>query len=89
MERTKTYIHTYSMLLMRDRGLSQTRLAQMAGCTVPMINQILLGKRVSGPVQMVVAQALGCPTWDALSDAAESFSQFFSMMYNHPTGGRI
>ncbi|PKL14781.1 MAG: hypothetical protein CVV52_00315 [Spirochaetae bacterium HGW-Spirochaetae-8] len=85
MNKTKTFIHTYAMLLLRDRGLSQTKLAEMAGCTVTTINQILLGKRVSGPVQMVIAQALGYPTWIFLAEAAERFSHIFAQMYNHPT----
>ncbi len=85
MEKKKTYVHTYSMLLMGELGLSQTALAAKAGVTVTTINQILLGKRVSASVQQVIAESLGFESWALLDNAAIHFSDLFASMYNRPT----
>lgn len=81
----KTYIHTYSMLLLGERNLSQTALAAKAGTSVPLINQVLLGKKTSAPAQAVIATALGYESWEALDSAALLFSDLFASMYNYPT----
>ncbi len=85
MERKKTYVHTYAMLLMGEQGLSQTALAVKARVTVTTINQILLGKRVSASVQQVIAESLGFDSWALLDNAALHFSDLFASMYNRPT----
>lgn len=81
----KTYVHTYVMLLLGEFNLSQTALAHKAGCSVQMINQVLLGKKISAPAQGVIAASLGYSTWDKLESAALIFSDLFASMYNGPT----
>lgn len=81
----KTYIHTYTMLLLGEHNLSQTALAHKAGCSVQMINQVLLGKKISAPAQAVIATSLGFDTWSDLASAALIFSDLFASMYNYPT----
>lgn len=88
MMNRKTYVHTYVMLLLRDKGLSQVSLAEKAACSAPAINQILLGKRVSARIQQDIAEALGYPSWKRLDDAALFFSDNFKTMYNRPTPQR-
>jgi transcriptional regulator with XRE-family HTH domain len=73
------------MLLMGERGLSQTVLARRAGVSVQFVNYILLGKKVSAPVQTVIASSLGFESWERLSSAALMFSDNFANMYNVPT----
>ena len=81
----KTYVHTYVMLLLGERNLSQTALAAKAGCAVQAVNQVLLGKSVSTHVQSVIATSLGYESWQALDSAALIFSDLFSSMYNYPS----
>lgn len=81
----KTYIHTYVMLLLGERNLSQTALATKAGTSVPLINQVLLGKKMSAPAQLVIATTLGFESWASLDSAALLFSDLFASMYNYPT----
>lgn len=81
----KTYIHTYAMLLMSERGLSQTALAERAGVSLVTVNQILLGRRVSARVQESIAISLGFSNWESLESAAAHFSELFSSIYNRPT----
>ena len=88
MERKKTYVHTYAMLLMGEKGLSQTALAAKAGCSVPFVNYILLGKRVSAPVQNVISVTLGYRDWDDFTNAALHFSDLFASMYNYPSSDK-
>ena len=81
----KTYIHTYVMLLLGERNLSQTALAAKAGTSVQLINQVLLGKKISAPAQLVIAATLGYESWQALESAALLFSDLFASMYNYPS----
>ena len=81
----KTYIHTYVMLLLGEHNLSQTALAEKAGCSVQMISAILLNKKISAPVQAVIATTLGFESWASLDSAALLFSDLFASMYNYPT----
>ncbi len=85
MELKKTYIHTFAMLLMGEKGLSQTGLAEVANVGVPFLNQVLLCKKTSAPVQEVIATSLGFENWKRLDQAALLFSDNFSNMYNLPT----
>ena len=86
--RKKTYIHTYVMLLLRDKGLSQTALAIDAGCSLQAVNQVLLGKSESAQIKSLIAHTLGYDSWQRLSDAALFFSDNFASMYNYPTEQR-
>lgn len=81
----KTYIHTYVMLLLGEHNLSQTALAVKADCSVQLINQVLLGKKMSAPAQAVIATTLGFESWESLDSAALLFSDLFASMYNYPT----
>lgn len=86
--RKKTFVHTYVMLLLRDRNLSQTALAEKYGCSLQAINQVLLGKSDSAQIKAHIAKTLGYDSWQRLSDAALFFSDNFSTMYNYPTAQR-
>ncbi len=81
----KTYVHTYVMLLLGEHNLSQTALANKAGCSVQMISAVLLNKKISAPVQAVIATSLGYESWETLASAALIFSDLFSSMYNAPS----
>ncbi len=83
-KKTKTYLHTYAMLLMGERGLSQTALAEKAGVSVVTVNQILLNRRVSARVQELIATSLGFSSWGELDSAALHFSDLFASMHNRP-----
>ncbi|AEC02056.1 helix-turn-helix transcriptional regulator [Parasphaerochaeta coccoides] len=88
MKRTKSYIHTYTVLILGEKGLSQTELARRIGCTPPALNQILLRKTVARDLQEKIARALNFTSWEELENKAEWFSELFSSMYNRPTSAK-
>lgn len=81
MSKKKSHVHTYAMLLLGDRKLSQTRLAQLCGCDVSMINRILLGTKTSMAIEAKIASELGFKSWKALEREAEFFQQMFVSMH--------
>lgn len=85
IERPRTYVHTYAMVLMGEQGKSQTSLAAAAGVSLAMVNAVLLGKRTSAAVQQVIAEELGFMDWAHLEDTSFQFSNLFSVMLNRPT----
>lgn len=80
----KPYIHTYCMLMLGDRGISQTRLAKDIGVSMEMVNQVLMGKRTSAKVQKAIAHAIGLTSWAEVEERAARFSELFSTMKNTP-----
>lgn len=81
MSKKKSHIHTYAMLLLGDRKLSQTRLAELCSCDVSMINRILLGTKTSMAIEAKIASALGFRSWKELERESELFQQMFVSMH--------
>lgn len=88
MKRTKPYIHTYVVLVLGGKGLSQTELARRIGCSLPALNQVLLRKTVAKDLQEKIAHALDFPSWEELENKAEWFSELFTSMYNRPSSSK-
>lgn len=60
-------LHTYIMLELSKRGLSQTLVAKMCGCSVQFINLIITGRRTSTEIQNRLAiNVLGHRNWNHL-----------------------
>ncbi len=68
------------MLLLGDRHLSQTRLAEVCECDVSMINRILLGTKTSAAIELKIAKELGFRSWRELERESELFQQMFVSM---------
>ena len=74
----KPYIHTYCVMKISQKKLSQTALAAFCGCTVPAINQILTGKKSSDRLQEKIAKNLDHSSWQELVASAYEFSKYIS-----------
>lgn len=80
----KPYIHTYCVLMLGDRGISQTSIANRIGVSMEMVNQVLMGKKTSAKVQQAVAEALGLPSWGKVEERALLFADLLSTTMNRP-----
>jgi len=74
----KPYIHTYCVLKISQKKLSQTALAALCGCSISVINQIITGKRTSARVQEKIAKNLDHSSWQELVASAYEFSKYIS-----------
>lgn len=79
-----TYIHTFCMLRLRERGISLTGIANALGCTPQLVSQVLLGKDRSERVEYALARILGYPSWHDLDNAAKAFRTILPAIYNSP-----
>lgn len=68
-------LHTYITILISQRKLSQTFLAEVCGVSPAMVNQVIKGTRKSEALQETIAQILGFRSWNALFCAAYEFQE--------------
>lgn len=80
----KPYIHTYCVLMLGDRGISQTSIAANIGVSMEMVNQVLMGKKISTKVQQAIAEAIGLSSWQDVEERALLFADLLSVTTNHP-----
>ncbi|MGD1818242.1 MAG: helix-turn-helix domain-containing protein [Pleomorphochaeta sp.] len=69
-------LHTYCVMKISQMKLSQTALAALCGCSVPVINQIITGRRTSERIQGKIAKHLNHSSWDELVQTSELFGSF-------------
>ncbi len=86
---TSTYIHTFCMLRLRERGISLTGIANAIGCTPQLVSQVLLGKDRSERVEHALARIIGYPSWYDLDKAAQAFSAILPDIYNSPKPANV
>jgi predicted transcriptional regulator len=65
----ETHRIKYQMAL---KGITQSAIAKYAGCTQPMVSQVLHGGKQSKKVQKVLASSLGYESFDRLLDEMEA-----------------
>ncbi len=68
-------IHTYLVVEMAKRHLSQTLVAAMCGATPQMFNMVIRGVKKSAQLQLKIANLFGFPNWDLLYQAALKFQE--------------
>lgn len=86
---TTTYIHTFCMLRLREKGISLTGIANVIECTPQLVSQVLLGKDRSERVQYTIARILSYPSWYDLDKAAQAFSAILPDIYNSPKPANV
>lgn len=80
----KPYIHTYCVLMLGDRGISQSSIAAKLGTSITIVNQVLLGRKTSAKVQQAIAEAIGLSSWSEIEERALLFADLLSVTMNHP-----
>jgi transcriptional regulator with XRE-family HTH domain len=76
--------------LMRERGVSQRKLAEMAHTTYPYINRVLTGKVApSLPVCDRIAEAMGVELVDLLREAPRSVSEELAAAFRENVRARM
>lgn len=71
--RINNSLHTYIVLELSKRGLSQAIVARMCGCSAQFINMIITGRKTSSEIQKRLALVLGYKSWNHLAWAAMRF----------------
>lgn len=67
-------LHTYVVVLLSQRRISQTLAARICGCSVQFFNAVIFGRRRSAEVQRRIAvDLLGFRSWDQLEWHALAF----------------
>lgn len=69
-------LHTYIVYQFAKRGLSQTTVAKICGCSVQFINKVITGRKASSEIQRKIAvEILDLTSWDHLLWKAKMFQE--------------
>lgn len=66
----KVVQYTFIVYRISKLGLSQSLIAKVLKCSVPMLNYVIQGKRTSKRIQEGLALILGASSWERLINAA-------------------
>lgn len=69
-------MHTYVMVCLSQRRLSQTAAARICGCSVQFLNAVIMGRKRSQEIQHRFATlVMGARSWDDLEWRALAFQE--------------
>lgn len=79
--------YTFIMYVLSRRHQSQTMAARCCGCSVPFLNQVILGRKKSRAVEERLARFLGYRSWAYMQLKIKSFEEW--MLETGENGGEI
>lgn len=87
-KRCNTRLYSYVQLLLSDRRMSQKTLADLCGCSLSAVNQVLTGRKHYAIVESCIARNLGYGNFQQLQESADVFHDWFASRFLGTRPGR-